>query len=47
LRFLSDTRILFFGMLMVVMMNVRPNGIIPRKKREKVYDKNTGQEVTR
>ena len=47
LRFLSDTRILFFGLLMVVMMNVRPNGIIPRKKREKVYDKNTGQEVTR
>ena len=47
LRFLSDTRILFFGILMVVMMNVRPNGIIPRKKREKVYDKNTGKEVTR
>jgi len=47
LRFLSDTRILFFGLLMVVMMNIRPDGIIPRKKREKVYDKNTGQEVTR
>jgi branched-chain amino acid transport system permease protein len=47
LRFLSDTRILFFGLLMVVMMNIRTDGIIPRKKREKVYDKNTGQEVTR
>lgn len=47
LRFLSDTRILFFGLLMVVMMNVRPDGLIPRKKREKVYDKNTGKEVTR
>ncbi len=47
LRFLSDTRILFFGLLMVVMMNIRPDGLIPRKKREKVYDKNTGQEVTR
>jgi hypothetical protein len=29
------------------MMNLRPDGLIPRKKREKVYDKNTGQEVTR
>jgi len=47
LRFLSDTRILFFGLLMVLMMNIRPDGLIPRKKREKVYDKNTGQEVTR
>lgn len=47
LRFLSDTRILFFGLLMVLMMNIRPDGLIPRKKREKVYDKDTGQEVTR
>ena len=47
LRFLSETRIVFFGILMVVMMNIRPNGIIPRKKREKVYDKNTGKEVSR
>ena len=47
LRFLSDTRILFFGLLMVLMMNIRPDGLIPRKKREKVYDKNTGQEVSR
>jgi branched-chain amino acid transport system permease protein len=29
LRFLSETRIVFFGILMVVMMNIRPNGIIP------------------
>jgi branched-chain amino acid transport system permease protein len=39
LRFLSDTRIIFFGLLMVVMMNIRPNGLIPRKKREKIGDK--------
>jgi hypothetical protein len=32
---------------MVVMMNVRPDGLIPRKKREKVYDKKTGKEVSR
>lgn len=47
LRFLSDTRILFFGLLMVVMMNIRPNGIVPRKKREKVYDKKTGKAIIR
>ena len=39
LRFLSDTRIIFFGLLMVVMMNIRPNGLVPRKKREKIGDK--------
>ena len=39
LRFLSDYRIIFFGLLMVVMMNIRPNGLIPRKKREKVLEK--------
>ena len=39
LRFLSDYRIIFFGLLMVVMMNIRPNGLLPRKKREVVGDK--------
>jgi len=24
---------------MVVMMNIRPNGLVPRKKREKIGDK--------
>jgi branched-chain amino acid transport system permease protein len=47
LRFLSDTRILIFGLLMVVMMNVRPDGLIPRKKREKIYDKDTGASISR
>jgi branched-chain amino acid transport system permease protein len=47
LRFLSETRILIFGLLMVVMMNIRPDGLFPRKKREKVYDKVTGQEISR
>lgn len=41
LRFLSDIRILIFGLLMVVMMNLRPNGLIPRKKREKISEKVT------
>lgn len=39
LRFLSDYRIIFFGLLMVVMMNIRPNGLIPRKKREHIREK--------
>jgi branched-chain amino acid transport system permease protein len=40
LRFLSDYRIIFFGLLMVVMMNIRPNGLLPRQKREKFQEKN-------
>lgn len=36
LRFLSDARILIFGILMVLMMNIRPEGLIPRRKREKL-----------
>jgi branched-chain amino acid transport system permease protein len=47
LRFLSDIRIVVFGALMVLMMNIRPDGLVPRKKREKVYDKHTGKEVSR
>jgi branched-chain amino acid transport system permease protein len=39
LRFLSDYRIIFFGLLMVVMMNIRPNGVLPRQKREKFQEK--------
>jgi branched-chain amino acid transport system permease protein len=39
LRFLSDYRIIFFGLLMVVMMNIRPNGLLPRQKREKYQEK--------
>jgi len=43
LRFLSDTRILFFGFMMIVMMNIRPEGLAPRKKREKFDAKVTGE----
>ena len=39
LRFLSDYRIIFFGLLMVVMMNIRPNGLLPRRKREHIQEK--------
>jgi branched-chain amino acid transport system permease protein len=34
IRFLSQPRILVFGVALVVMMNLRPDGILPKKKRE-------------
>jgi branched-chain amino acid transport system permease protein len=41
IRFLSDYRILVFGLVLVIMMNLRPDGIIPRKKWEKLESKKT------
>lgn len=35
IRFISDARLLIFGLTLVVMMNLRADGILPRKKREK------------
>jgi branched-chain amino acid transport system permease protein len=35
IRFLSDARLLVFGAVLVIMMNLRPDGLLPRKKREK------------
>lgn len=35
IRFISDARLLIFGLVLVIMMNVRADGILPRKKREK------------
>jgi branched-chain amino acid transport system permease protein len=34
IRFLSQPRILVFGMALVIMMNLRPDGMLPKKKRE-------------
>lgn len=36
IRFISDARQLVFGLALVIIMNVRPDGILPRKKREKI-----------
>jgi branched-chain amino acid transport system permease protein len=36
IRFISEARYLIFGLLLVVMMNLRPDGMLPRKKREKI-----------
>ncbi|MFM7861072.1 MAG: branched-chain amino acid ABC transporter permease [Candidatus Nanopelagicaceae bacterium] len=35
IRFISDARLLVFGAVLVIMMNLRPDGLLPRKKREK------------
>lgn len=35
IRFISDARLLIFGLVLVLMMNLRADGILPRKKREK------------
>jgi branched-chain amino acid transport system permease protein len=36
IRFISNARQLVFGITLVVIMNLRPDGILPRKKREKL-----------
>jgi branched-chain amino acid transport system permease protein len=36
IRFISNARQLVFGIALVVIMNVRPDGLLPRKKREKL-----------
>lgn len=41
LRFLSDARQLVFGLVLIIMMNLRPDGLLPRKKREKFEEKRT------
>lgn len=39
IRFISDARQLIFGLVLIVMMNLRPDGLLPRKKREKITEK--------
>ena len=39
IRFISDARLLVFGLVLVIMMNLRPDGLLPRKKREKAIEK--------
>lgn len=39
IRFISDARLLVFGIVLVVIMNFRPDGLLPRKKREKALNK--------
>jgi branched-chain amino acid transport system permease protein len=41
IRFLADSRQLVFGLVLVLMMNLRPDGLLPRKKREKITEKSS------
>ena len=41
IRFLSDARQMVFGLVLIIMMNLRPDGLLPRKKREKIQEKRT------
>lgn len=41
IRFISNSRQLVFGLVLLVIMNVRPDGLLPRKKREKIKHKET------
>jgi len=36
IRFITNARQLVFGLTLVIIMNFRPDGILPRKKREKI-----------
>lgn len=39
IRFISNSRQLVFGLVLLVIMNIRPDGLLPRKKREKIKQK--------
>jgi branched-chain amino acid transport system permease protein len=39
IRFITNARQLVFGIVLVLIMNIRPDGLLPRKKREKVKAK--------
>jgi branched-chain amino acid transport system permease protein len=41
IRFISDARQVIFGLVLIIMMNLRPDGLLPRKKREKIQEKRT------
>jgi branched-chain amino acid transport system permease protein len=44
IRFISDARLLVFGLVLIVVMNFRPDGLLPRKKREKALIKKGAQQ---
>ena len=41
IRFIADERQIIFGLVLIIMMNLRPDGLLPRKKREKIEEKRT------
>ena len=45
IRFITNARQLVFGITLVAIMNIRPDGLLPRKKREKLKAKKDAQNV--
>jgi branched-chain amino acid transport system permease protein len=45
IRFITNARQLVFGIVLVVIMNLRPDGLLPRKKREKIKAKRAVENV--
>jgi branched-chain amino acid transport system permease protein len=45
IRFISNARQLVFGLVLIVIMNIRPDGLLPRKKREKKPKAAAAEEV--
>lgn len=45
IRFISNARQLVFGVALVIIMNVRPDGLLPRKKREKIVAQGVNDHV--
>ena len=45
IRFITNARQLVFGITLVTIMNIRPDGLLPRKKREKLKAKKADQNV--
>ena len=46
IRFISNARQFVFGLALVIIMNVRPDGLLPRKKREKLGALKDAKEVS-
>jgi branched-chain amino acid transport system permease protein len=45
IRFITNARQLVYGIVLVAIMNLRPDGLLPRKKREKIKAKTGGTNV--
>ena len=45
IRFISNSRQIVFGLVLLLIMNLRPDGLLPRKKRERLASKDLASEV--
>jgi branched-chain amino acid transport system permease protein len=47
LRFLHDLRLLFFGLVLILIMRLRPEGLVPSKRRQREFHEATADELSR